>query len=186
AIIACGELAAQAGFELTAAHVRQGCADVAWPGRLEVLKRRPLVVVDGAHNADSAKRMAAALREYLGLSHAVFVVGTLSDKDADGMAEAVASMAQQVLVTAWPSARAADPATLAAAFRSCDVPVAAYGSLPAACDAALAEAGEGGAVVAFGAISFAAAVREYLLGIQSDMIRLLTSAPAAAETEGEG
>ncbi len=170
AIIACEELAQQAGFELTAAHVRQGCADVSWSGRLEVLKHRPLVVVDGAHNADSAKRMVAALREYLGLTHAVFLVGTLADKDITGMADAVAPIAQQVFATAWPNRRAADPAALAAAFRANDASVTAFASLPAACDAALADAGERGAIVAFGAISFAAAVREYLLGIQSDIL----------------
>jgi dihydrofolate synthase/folylpolyglutamate synthase len=170
AIIACEELAEQAGFELTAAHVRQGCGDILWPGRLEVLKRRPLVVIDGAHNADSAKRMVAALREYLGLTHAVFLVGTLNDKDITGIAEAVAPMAQQIFASAWPNRRAADPASVAAAFRACEVPVTAFPSLPTACDAALSEAGERGAVVAFGAVSFAAAVREYLLGIQSDIL----------------
>ena len=172
AVVASEELCAQAGIALTPAHVRAGLADVVWPGRLEVLKRRPLVVVDGAHNGDSAKRMAAALREHLGLSQALFLVGTLADKDIAGMAEAVAPMAVQVLVTPWPNRRAADPDAIAATFRALDVPVAMFGSLPAACDAALAEAGERGAVVAFGAIAFAAAVREYLLGIQSDMIRL--------------
>ncbi|MHB8376079.1 MAG: bifunctional folylpolyglutamate synthase/dihydrofolate synthase [Dehalococcoidia bacterium] len=181
AVVACEELCAQAGIELTRSHVRSGLADVAWPGRLEVLKRRPLVVVDGAHNGDSAKRMAAALREDLGLPHALFLVGTLSDKDAGGMAEAVAPMAEQVLVPSWPNRRAADPAVVASAFRALDVPVAVFGSLPAACDAVLAEAGERGAVVAFGAISFAAAVREYLLGIQSDMIRLQSGAAPAGQ-----
>ncbi|MBF6600196.1 MAG: hypothetical protein IVW36_06775 [Dehalococcoidia bacterium] len=170
AIVACEELAARAGFELTAAHVRRGCADVVWPARLEVLKRRPLVVVDGAHNGDSATRMVAALREYLGLTRAVFLAGTLADKDAAAIAEAVAPLAQQAICPAWSNRRAADPAQLAAAFRACDVPVTAFAALPAACDAALTEAGDRGAVVAFGAISFAAAVREYLLGIQPDMI----------------
>jgi dihydrofolate synthase/folylpolyglutamate synthase len=182
AVVACEALADRAGFELAEAEVRRGIADVQWHGRLEVLKRRPTVIVDGAHNADSAKRMVAALREYFGLSHAVFLAGTLTDKDIEGMAAAVAGVAEGVFVTSWPNDRAADPRALADAFRACDVPVTSFGSLPAAYEAATAEAGERGAVVAFGAISFAAAVREYVLGIESDMIRLRLGAPRTPET----
>jgi folylpolyglutamate synthase/dihydropteroate synthase len=91
------------------------------------------------------------------------------------MADAVALVADHVFVTAWPGARAADPRDLAAAFRPHDVPVSSFGGLPQAFDAASAQAGERGAVVAFGAIAFVAAVREYLLGIESDMIRLASN-----------
>ncbi len=174
AVLACEEVAAARGMELTAAHVRAGLANVVWPGRLEVLKRKPWVILDGAHNGDSAKRMVAALREYFGLVHATLLVGTLAGKDVASMAEAVASMAIGVLVTAWPNPRAADPRELAAAFRAHDVPVHAFGELPSAIDAAMAEAGERGAVVAFGAISFVGAVREYVLGIESDRALLLS------------
>jgi dihydrofolate synthase/folylpolyglutamate synthase len=175
AIVACEALAERCGIELTGAHVSAGLAKVAWPGRLEVLKRKPLVIVDGAHNGDSAKRMVLALREYFGLSHGTLLFGTLAGKDVAAIADAVALAADHVFVTAWPSARAADPRDLAAAFRGHDVPVSTFGSLPQAYEAAVAQAGERGAVVAFGAIAFVAAVREYLLGIESDMIRLASN-----------
>ncbi|HET6616015.1 MAG TPA: folylpolyglutamate synthase/dihydrofolate synthase family protein, partial [Dehalococcoidia bacterium] len=172
AILACEELAARAGFDVTPQDVRKGLADLVWPGRLEVLKRRPLVIVDGAHNGDSAKRMAAALREHFGLAHATFLFGTLAGKDIASMAEAIAEMASDVFVTGWPGARAADPRQLAEAFRPYEAPVQTFTSLPDAYEAAAASAGERGAVVAFGSIAFVAAVREYLLGIESDMIML--------------
>ncbi len=175
AIVACEMLAERCGVELTPAHVSAGLAKVVWPGRLEVLKRRPLVIIDGAHNGDSAKRMVAALREYFGLSHVTLLFGTLAGKDVAAMADAVALVADHVFVTAWPGARAADPRDLAAAFRVHDMPVSTFSSLPQAFDAASAQASERGAVVAFGAIAFVAAVREYLLGIESDMIRLASN-----------
>jgi dihydrofolate synthase/folylpolyglutamate synthase len=172
AVLACEALAERGGFELTPQHVRTGLAAVSWPGRLEVLKRRPLVIVDGAHNGDSAKRMAAALRDDFHLSHATFLFGTLAGKDVAAMAAAVAEMADDVFVTAWPSARAADSRELAEAFRPHGAPVQTFPALPDAFEAAAASAGERGAVVAFGSIAFVAAVREYLLGIESDMIML--------------
>jgi dihydrofolate synthase / folylpolyglutamate synthase len=180
AIVACEALAERCRFELTPQHVRDGLANVVWPGRLEALKRNPLVIIDGAHNGDSAKRMVTALREYFGLSHAIFLFGTLAGKDAAAMSDAIAPMADHVYVSGWPHSRAADPREVAVAFRDVDVPVSVFGDLAAGYEAATAEAGMRGAVVAFGSIAFVAALREYLLGIESDMIRLsIEAAPDA-------
>jgi dihydrofolate synthase/folylpolyglutamate synthase len=183
AIVASEALTERCGVELTPAHVSAGLAKIVWPGRLEVLKRKPLVIVDGAHNGDSAKRMVVALREYFGLSHATLLFGTLAGKDVASMADAVAPIADDVFVTAWPSARAAGPRDLAAAFDPLDVPVTTFGSLAHAYDAAVAQAGDRGAVVAFGAIAFVAAVREYVLGIESDAVRLASGVPNDAADE---
>lgn len=175
AIVACEELAAARGIEVTADQVRTGLAGVAWPGRIEVLSRRPLVIIDGAHNGDSAKRLIAALREHLGLGRATLLFGTLAGKDIDAMAEATAPFADAVFVSGWASARAADARAGAEAFRRAGAEATAMADLPQAYEAAAAYAGERGAVVGFGAISFVAQLREYLLGIESDMI-LLASA----------
>ncbi len=184
AIVACEALASACGIELTPAHVRAGLANVVWPGRLEVLRHKPLVIVDGAHNGDSAKRMVAALREYFGLVHATLLFGTVAGKDVASMADAVAPIAREVFVTAWPSARAADPRDVAAAFRPHEVPVSTFGDLGQAYEAALAQAGERGAVVAFGSIAFVGAVREYVLGIASDSMRLASGRPGTSENAG--
>ncbi len=185
AIVACEELAARRGIpdgpsgELTPSHVRAGLGAVSWPCRLEVLKRAPLVIVDGAHNGDSAKRMAAALPEYFGASRATLLFGTLAGKDVEAMAAAVASIAESVHIPAWPHARAADPRALAEAFRSHGVPVTVWGDIASAVDAATLSAGGRGTVLAFGSLAFAAAVRECILGIESDMIRLTIRRPAS-------
>ena len=81
-------------------------------------------------------------------------------------------MAESVIVTAWPSARAADPRETAAAFRPFEAPVSLFASLPDAYESAVTLAGDRGAVVAFGALAFVAAVREFVLGIESDAVRL--------------
>ncbi len=184
AIVACEALAEQCRIELTAAHVSAGLANMVWPGRLEVLRHKPLVIVDGAHNGDSAKRMVAALREYFGLSQATLLFGTLAGKDIASMADAVAPIAREVFVTSWPSARAADPRDIASALRPHDVPVSMFGDLGQAYEAAVAQAGERGAVVAFGSIAFVAAVREYVLGIASDAMRLASGGSGTSENAG--
>jgi dihydrofolate synthase/folylpolyglutamate synthase len=176
AIVACEELADVCGFEITPAHVGDALASVVWPGRMEALKRKPLVIIDGAHNADSAKRLAAALKEHFGLARATFLFGTLMGKDIEGMAHAITPLADEVFVTGWTSARAAEPHEVAAVFREAGVPITVFGDLPRAYEAAAAQAGERGAVVACGAIAFVAQVREYLLGIESDRLLLASEA----------
>ncbi|TAK66014.1 MAG: bifunctional folylpolyglutamate synthase/dihydrofolate synthase [Dehalococcoidia bacterium] len=179
AIVACEELVAEGdGIELTPAHVRAGLASVVWPCRLEVLKRAPLVIVDGAHNGDSAKRMAAALPDFFGASRATLIFGTLAGKDVEAIAAAVAPIAESVHLPFWPHARAADPRELADAFRPHGAPVTVWGDVAAAVDASIASAGGRGTVLAFGSLAFAAAVRECILGIESDMIRLTIQRPA--------
>ena len=184
AIVACEALALACGIELAAAHVSAGLANVVWPGRLEVLRHKPLVIVDGAHNGDSAKRMISALREYFGLSQVTLLFGTLAGKDIASMADAVAPIAREVFVTSWPNARAADPRDIASALRPHDVPVSMFGDLGQAYEVALAQAGERGAVVAFGSIAFVAALREYVLGIASDSMRLASSGSGTSENAG--
>jgi folylpolyglutamate synthase/dihydropteroate synthase len=116
--------------------------------------------------------MVAALRDDFRLSHVTVLFGTLAGKDVAAMAGAVAPVAGQVFACGWPSARAADPRALADAVAAHDVPVTSFVDLPDAFEAALAAAGASGALVAFGALAFAAAVREYVLGIESDRLRL--------------
>ena len=183
AIVACEELARRRGFELSAQHVRAGLASVVWPARLEVLRRTPLVIIDGAHNGDSVKRMVAALAEYFGVNHATLLFGTLAGKDVASMAEAVAPIADAVFVPAWPHARAADPRAVADAFRPIGVPVTISGDVGAAVEAAAAASGGRGAVVAVGSLAFVETLREYLLGIESDIIRLNSRRPAAGRPD---
>ncbi len=171
AVLACEELAPALGIELSARHVQEGLASVRWPARLEVIRRSPLVIIDGAHNGDSAKRMVAALREHAGAARATFVLGTLADKDIAAMAGAIAPVADAVLAPAWAHVRAADARGVAAACREAGADATVFPGIASAMEAANERAGARGAVVAFGSLAFAAAVREYLLGIESDMIR---------------
>jgi hypothetical protein len=83
-------------------------------------------------------------------------------------------------VTGWSSARALDPREAAAPFREIDVETIVYGSLEQAFEAATEQTGGRGAVIAFGALSFVAQLREYLLGIESDMIMLASREGEAA------
>ncbi len=142
--------------------VRQGLAAVQWPGRFELLRRRPTVVVDGAHNRESARRLAETLRELDAGSRLVLVVGTSGDKDAAGIFAELAPLASSVLVTRSAHPRAADPAALAAVARRFTPEVAITLSVEEALRRALSEAGESDVVCLTGSLFVAGEARAAL------------------------
>jgi dihydrofolate synthase/folylpolyglutamate synthase len=155
------------GLDIDEKTLREGLGAVRWPCRVELLKRKPLIVADGAHNRDSARRLAQTLRDDLGVSQAVFVVGCAKDKDTTALVEELAPLAAELVATRSRSPRAKDPSEIAAAFREAGVPVAVESSVGAAVDAALAQA-MGVAVVVCGSLFVAAEAREHVLGIMYD------------------
>lgn len=103
------------GLPMGREAVERGLGRVRWPGRLEVLSRVPLVVADGAHNGDSAQKLAVALRENFAYRRLILVLGTSSDKDVEGIVAALAPKASVVIAARSHHPRAAAPERLAAA-----------------------------------------------------------------------
>jgi len=99
---------------LDADLVRAGFASVASPGRLEVLRRSPTVLVDAAHNPHGARALAAAIDDSFDFAALVGVVGILGDKDARGILAALEAVLERVVVTTPTSPRALDIDELAA------------------------------------------------------------------------
>jgi dihydrofolate synthase/folylpolyglutamate synthase len=91
---------------LDAGVVRAGFAGVDSPGRLEVVRRSPTVLVDAAHNPAGAQALAEALEETFGFTRLVGVVGVLADKDAEGILSALEPVLDHVVVTESTSQRA--------------------------------------------------------------------------------
>jgi dihydrofolate synthase/folylpolyglutamate synthase len=94
--------------------VRVGLARTRWPGRLTIVRRDPWLVLDGAHNPDGARALAASLRALFGAAPITFVVGIYADKDARGILDALLPLAGRVIFTRAANERAADPTALAA------------------------------------------------------------------------
>lgn len=148
--------------------LRAGLGAVRSPGRLEVVRRSPTVLVDAAHNPHGARALRAALEESFAFTRVVGVLAVFADKDAASMLEILEPALDEVVVTRTTSTRAMSPAALgelaAGIFGEHRVTVVA--DLPDALDTAagLADAaGPGGGVVATGSV-FTAAEARMLLG----------------------
>jgi dihydrofolate synthase/folylpolyglutamate synthase len=94
--------------------VREAFAAVTSPGRLEVVRRSPTVVLDAAHNPAGAQATAAALGEAFDFTHLVGVVSPSRDKDVRGLLEAFEPVFAEVVVTRNSTSRAMDVDELAA------------------------------------------------------------------------
>ncbi|HZG95064.1 MAG TPA: cyanophycin synthetase, partial [Mycobacteriales bacterium] len=155
--------------QLDAGVVREAFAAVESPGRLEVLRRSPTILVDAAHNPAGATALAAALVESFTFDRLVAVVAVLAEKDAYGILEALSAVVDGVVVTASGSPRAMPVAELAAvAERVLGADrVVAKATLPDAIEAAVeqAEVGAelgGAGVVITGSVVTAAEARALL------------------------
>ncbi|MGW7288562.1 bifunctional tetrahydrofolate synthase/dihydrofolate synthase [Streptomyces sp. NPDC054847] len=99
---------------LDADTIRRAFATVASPGRLEVVRRSPTVVLDAAHNPAGARAAAAAVTESFGFSRLIGVVGASDDKDVRGFLEAFEPIFHEIVVTQNSSHRAMNADALAA------------------------------------------------------------------------
>jgi len=142
--------------ELDPAAVRRAAASVVVPGRMQVVGRDPLTIVDGAHNPAGALALAESLREIAGGRRLALVISILDDKDAPGMLRALVDGADLVVATGNHNPRALPPATLASlagqlGARACEVEPDPRRALERAREAT----GAGGVAVAAGSIYLA-------------------------------
>jgi len=149
--------------------VRAGFAEVTSPGRLEIVRRSPTVLVDAAHNPAGAEALRAALEDSFNFARIIGVIAVLADKDATQMLEILEPVLDEVVVTRTTSPRAMSPRSLGALATEIygENRVTVVDSLPEALDRAAGLADEGGVaggVLATGSITTAAEVR-LLLGV---------------------
>jgi dihydrofolate synthase/folylpolyglutamate synthase len=84
---------------LSESAVQQGLLDARWPGRLEKMEGRPKIVLDGAHNLDSIKRMLEGLKRHFKFSGLIVIFGSSNDKDTKGMLRELAGVAKNFIFT---------------------------------------------------------------------------------------
>lgn len=151
--------------ELDGEAVAEAVSVVVSPGRMEPVGADPLVLLDGAHNADGFRALGASLREEFPTRRWVLVFSAMGDKDIEGMLEAVASRVDHVLVTTIDSARAPTADELAARVAGdVAVPVEAVADNARAMERAREVAGPDGAVLVAGSLYLVGAMRSLELG----------------------
>lgn len=148
--------------------IQSGLAKTNWPGRLQILRRRPLLVVDGAHNRDSASKLKEALKEYFHFDHLILIIGTSADKDVSGIVEELAPLANTVIVTRSRHPRATKPEILAGEFAKVGIKADVAQDVARAVAEAQGKAGKGDLICATGSLFLVAEVIEYVKGLHPE------------------
>lgn len=113
AVVALQALRGLGGPVVEDAAIAAGLSEVRWPGRLEVVPGRPTIVVDGAHNDDSARRLREALGELFPGRRLFIILGTSADKDLPAIVGELAPAADRVICTRSRHPRSAPSERLA-------------------------------------------------------------------------
>jgi len=125
----------RSGWKIPESAIRAGLADVVWPARVEVLARRPAVIVDSAHNVASIDTTIRALAESFSVGRRILVFATTQEKDVRGMLALVVGRFDHLIFTRYlDNPRAVPPGELAALaselgardYQVCDRPIDAW------------------------------------------------------------
>lgn len=149
------------GFKISDKEIQAGFANVKWPGRFEILNREPLLIIDSAHNRDSALKLRITLDDYLAGLPIVLLFGASEDKDVAGMFAELMPRVSRVVATQSIHPRAMEPVKLVEMAHAYGRPAQVVLPVEAALSRALQIARqENMAVVAAGSLFIAAAVRD--------------------------
>lgn len=158
--VAAARLLAARGWNIGETAIREGLAATIWPGRLELVREKPAVILDGAHNAAGAAALRQALTEYFSGRRIILVIGMLADKERAAAVATLCPLAAAVVVTRPPGARAANWREVATLARRHVPVVYAVEEVPTAVTQALRLAGPEDVVVITGSLYLIGAARE--------------------------
>ncbi len=151
------------------AAVKRALETTRMPGRLEVIGRTPLTILDGLHTPLAARRFAEAIRGLAIPARRVWVLGILAGKDLPAILDGLGlGEGDEVVVAPPPTSRAADPLAVTRALRERGAIPQRASDLPHAIDLASDLAGARGAVLVVGSLYTVAAAREHLLALTGD------------------
>jgi dihydrofolate synthase/folylpolyglutamate synthase len=158
--VAAAELLEDSGARILPKNIVEGIWRVHWPGRLQVLRKKPWVVVDGAHNAYSMLQLGKALTDYFKYDRLKLILGFGADKDVPGMAAEAAKITRDIILVASKHPRAVKAEALVAEFEKHGVKARVAESVKDAMKLALKEAGPNDLIGAAGSIFVIAEVME--------------------------
>lgn len=151
------------GYKISKHDITNGFKKVFWPARFEIVSQKPLIIVDSAHNKDSALKLRLAMDDYLNGKPIILLFGASEDKDVHGMFEHLLPRVRMVIATKSEHPRAMDPDILVELAQQYGKHSIKTLSVEEGLKEAVQQAGKDSVVVVAGSIFIAAAVRGIIL-----------------------
>lgn len=148
-------------------NIKKGIEKTVWPGRMEVISKEPLIIIDGAHNPGAVLELRKTLDLYFTNKRITFIMGVLSDKDFSKEAEIIADRAERIITITPNNSRGLDGHKLAETLVKYNHNVQVADSLKQAAEESIDTIKENSAdmILAFGSLSY--------LGELKQVVRLI-------------
>ncbi len=150
------------GLTLSEVAIRQGLKNTHWAGRMEICSRDPLVILDGAHNADGIAQLAKSLSIYFKDKKVTLILGVLGDKEYQKMAEYILPYADSVILTEPHSERKLDVFSLARSISNHKGTIYTEKEIENAYETALSIIPADGIILCCGSLYMIGAMRTYI------------------------
>jgi dihydrofolate synthase/folylpolyglutamate synthase len=152
------------GLNISRDSIISGLAQVSWPGRFQVLSHRPLLVVDGAHNPDAARKLKQSLSEHFNFKRAILIMGASEDKEVASVVSEFIPFFDEVIVTQSRHPRAMEATQLQAVFQEHGVETQLKETVPEALSLAMSLAGTQDLICVSGSLFVVAEAIEWAKG----------------------
>jgi dihydrofolate synthase/folylpolyglutamate synthase len=155
------QVARQQGIKINEKSIHEGFSRVFWPGRFEIVQLTPPVILDCAHNRDSAAKLCLTLQEYYPEKSVVLIFGASEDKDIQGMLDELMPKVTDLITVKSFHPRAIDPDKLVEMAKNYNRSVHCVEHIPEAIKKALQTVGQGQLVLITGSIFVVAEARKF-------------------------
>jgi dihydrofolate synthase/folylpolyglutamate synthase len=147
------------GYRISDNAVRDGLRKTRFPGRFEVLRREPDVIIDGAHTPEGMRLLKSTLRQIYPGIKPYMLLGMLRDKNYEALIKIIAPIAREVVCVPPQGNRVLNPEELAEQVRACGVPAAASEDITKGFQLLLEKASKKDVIVAAGSLYMIGPVR---------------------------
>ena len=151
--------ARKAGLFVTDAAIKKGFAQAAWPGRFEVLRRDPPLIVDAAHTPGAIVRLVETLDQFFPKQPVILIFGVSEDKNISGMISALGPRVKKIICAQAPHPRAMDSFSLAQRGKALGLQTESIPNTGDALKAAFNQSNTNDVVLVTGSIFIAACAR---------------------------
>ena len=147
------------GFKISEENIREGFRRIDWPGRMEIISRDPLIIVDGAHNRDSFRKFRKTIDTYLADKKKLLIFGASEDKEVELMLKQIQSSINELIITKAQHPRALEGEDIADKAEKLNIRYRITDCVEDALDAALQDSDNQTVILAAGSIFIAGAVK---------------------------
>ncbi len=140
------------GWKITEENIYDGIRDVKWPGRFDIVCRKPLFIIDGGHNPQCIDALAKNIRDYLQDRTVIALTGVLADKDYGDMYQPILPLISQFVCITPDSPRKMEAQELARYLTQAGAVATGYDTVREGVQKAVELAGEEGVILCFGSL----------------------------------